>query len=467
MIKNKVKKGFTLIEIIVAIAILGIVMVMVGNYFTSTLKINSHEQTINELQLDARRVLNTITQDIRTNSIISPANSGCIMSLKNGPGTIDYKYDIGTYTLFRTGIVISKNIKSITITPKDTNNNIYNINITTQKKNTSETYNIASSVGTKDKVAISTTIPIVPDLPIANYDDLAYFEKNMINVVDPNAMISFSNVAFNPSNVAVGILVQAKSIQFSSSGNNINTNIAIKADTVNWGNTAIGNREAVIDVKSFSGSPSLNSSNYATDSLISLNPWNVPDRNWHKISEYPAINTNDSYWKNILTTNNIKTMTVRTLKGNIDFKDKSVNPTLNIAKIHYFNSGSSNKITDNKLLDYKGDISSVAYDYVNRPYEYIICHGDLTIDTSYTNNNTNPTIRNFNFNGLIYCDGVLTIKNLNLDSHFSGITIAKGLVVTAVGDSRNWNDATYSNNTINNGSGLNEFNALINKITIP
>ncbi|MBX4258762.1 prepilin-type N-terminal cleavage/methylation domain-containing protein [Clostridium estertheticum] len=455
MIKNKVKKGFSLIEIIVAIAILGIVMVMVGNYFTSTLKTNSHEQTINELQLDGRKVLNSITQDIRSASIILPAKSGCIMSLKNGTQTIDYKHDSGTYTLFRAGIVISRNIKSIIITPKDTTNNIYNINITTQKKNTSETYNIVSSVS-KNNVAVTI---IMPDPPIENksYDDLTNFEKNMFSIVGPNAGINFgTNNVFNPynnnNNGNPSILMQGTDLTLNGLGNNINANIAIKADTLNLGSgqTGTSTGETVLDVKKLTGSlASYNSTFYVYHDIFASKPNNA--NNWNPIEMYKG-----TFWSYLFEKQGEGStipMTVRLLTNNIDFTDKSINPALDISNIHYFRGISTNKITDNKLPNYNGIVSTVA-NVNNGNYEYIICHGPLLINT------TDPNNGSFDFKGIIYCDDVVTFNDMS--SKFDGIIISKGFKAVNVIGSQNHNWNVSYNNNANNLTG---FNQIIRKVT--
>lgn len=472
--KLALKAGFTLIELIVTIGILGIVLTMafsMGAFGNISFNNGSSKAGV---QSNIRLAANYITKELRYSS-----NANILTTLPATDDLIEnYKYIyVENGILKQYDNVNGTNKGKITNIVGDTSNRIslLNFEITKSKTvyfNVEGAFNnqilkldstvlllnidghpyLVSGNGAVISYTTESTTVTIPSEETPYVDDLVEFEKNMINIVDPTADISFSNVAFNPDSNS-NVLIQSKTLIFSNSGNNIKGNIFIQADTLNWGNTATSSGyDAVLDVKNFVGSPNgLNTNNYGPNSFNKPS-WNgVQTQNWHKISEYPAI----GYWKYMFNDiGNVKNMTVRSLKDNINFKDTSVNPNDSLnSKIHYFSGNSLNKITDNKLPDYKGDISSVA-NVNSGNYEYIICHGPLTINTTDKNNGY------FNFKGIIYCDDVVNFNDLN--SQFSGIIIAKGLIVSNVigNQAHNWNIKYQKYD-----SEVNWFNTILGKIT--
>ena len=291
----------------------------------------------------------------------------------------------------------------------------------------------------------------IPSITIESYTDLVNFEKNMFSIVGSNAGINFStNNTFNPEG---SILMQGTNLTLNGLGNNINGNIAIKADTLNLGSgqTGTSNGEAVFDVKVLTGSlASYNSTFYVYHDIFASKPSNA--NNWNRIENY-----NGTFWSYLFAKQgdgSTMPMTIRTLKDNINLGDTSINPTPELnSKIHYFNGSSVNEIKDNHLPDYKGVMSSVI-NVNSGNYEYIICHGPLKIDT------TDPNNGSFNFKGIIYCDDVVTFNDMS--SQFNGIIIAKGLkALNVIGNqNHNWNIKYMYD------SEITKINTVIGNITI-
>lgn len=448
MKKSAKEKGFTLIEIIAVVGILGIIMLMVGNFFSATINVYVDESTISQIQSDARRVLNSITQDIRLASSITIVNKNELLLTYEDRADQKYKIVEGKNELYCGSNLLSKNIKSINFSKDDKMDNLI-IYLTAQKTGSAKTYDLSSSVAIDKNISIITKVePIINPQP---YNDLLNFEKNVLNIMnnDGNSTdISFNNVTFNPRSNS-SVLIQGNSVAMNGFGNNLQANIAIKANTLSLGGqlgTSSG-CEAIFDINKIEGTMTMNSKIYVPEVLVTSNA------NFNNISSYRG-----EFWKFLFEKEGdckTRSMGVRKLQDNIDFSDININPNqeLNL-KIHYFSGKISNEIKDNYLPDFMGNPNTCKVN--TSQYEYIICHGPLTIYTSY--NYSNPTIRDFNFKGLIYCDDEVTIKDL--DSTFQGIIIARGLAVTSR-EQRNWNISFDDNSA--NGS-LDKINKVINNI---
>ncbi|MBU3216749.1 prepilin-type N-terminal cleavage/methylation domain-containing protein [Clostridium estertheticum] len=480
----KIKRGFTLIELMISIALVSLVLVAAYSFLGTTNKFFNVNSKRADAQSQLRLIMDGLKKEVGTSSIVKITSNPSVT-----PGSTERMFYSGTTSgssctllLKTTGGIASAfgnmQLKSFSIT---FSTSVATPKMLTVTMSTSEGYSLTgtilapnvSSIGgvlTGNTITCLPALTVIPTTPTNPYNDLLDFEKNMFNIVDPNAAISFSNINFSPSTGA-NILIQGKTVVFSNSGNNIHGNIAIQADTLTWGSTATSSSyDCLLDVKKFIGSPNgLNSNNYGPDAFQTPS-WNgvVPppagNCNWHIISAYP----DNAYWSYILTKSNntksVKTMTVRTIRNDIDFTDITLNPTLGSSPsspIHYFKGSPPYKIIDNKLPNCLGNISSTQ-NVDNNKYEYIICPGDLTIDISHTQN-ISP--RSFDFKGVIYCNGTVTISNL--DSNFSGIIIAKNFIVTSA-STQNWN-VSFNNNTVSNTpgdiTGLTNINAILNKIT--
>jgi prepilin-type N-terminal cleavage/methylation domain-containing protein len=62
----KGNKGFTLLEILIALVISGIFLLALTNFFISTNKLNTVQQKVSEVQQNVRTVMELISRDIRT-----------------------------------------------------------------------------------------------------------------------------------------------------------------------------------------------------------------------------------------------------------------------------------------------------------------------------------------------------------------------------------------------------------------
>lgn len=467
------KSGFTLIEIIVGLAIMGILSTVVFSIFSfsNNLFLNSNKQ--HNVQNDVRSGIDIISKKLRyvTDLTIMDVGTSEAQIASHQPYNYIYVKDStikmaiynkttqlhSTQTIAGVSGIISDAGTSFTKVGEST------LGIALAGADGTKDYQASSNIALKNFAILKPTQTIqgtsgpavrysenIPSITVVPYTDLVNFEKNMFNIVGPNAGINFgTNNTFNPNG---SILMQGTDLTLNGLGNNLNGNIAIKADTLNLGSgqTGTSNGETIFDVKKLTGSlASYNSTFFVHADIFASKPNNA--NNWNKIEDY-----NKTFWRYLFAKQgdgNTIPMTVRSLKNDINFTDKSINPTLDISKIHYFSGNSSNKITDSKLPDYKGNISSVA-NVKSGSYEYIICHGPMIINTTDPNNGT------FNFKGIIYCDDIVTFNDMS--ANFSGIIIAKGLNALNVIGSQNHNWNVSFNN---NANSLTEINEILKKIT--
>ena len=479
--RHRKYNGFTLIEIIVTIAILAIVCTATFSMFSYNTNVFQGSTSQFNVQSSARIAMDNITKDTKyaTELTITTVNT-CKNDITNKTAydNKNYNYIYVENGSIKQAIYSNSQYTTKTILSSISSNgtNFTRIDGTTLGINIvcndgKKTFTLNSNVVLSNFVLLASTptIIVTPDttnfairyitteqvaVTTTPYTDLANFEKNMFSIVGPSAGITFgTNNVLNPQGSS-SILMQGKDLTLNGLGNNISGNIAIKADTLNLGSGQTGTAsggEAVFDVNKLTGSLASYNSNFYLNHNILLpkpqgaNNWSAIESYRGKLWSYLFANVGDS---------STVYMTVRTLKNNIDFTDKSINPTVDISKIHYITGTSPNIITDNKLPNYKGVMSSVA-NVNSGSYEYIICHGPLTINTTDRNNGK------FNFTGIIYCDDVVTFNDMGSDT-FSGIIISKGLkALNVIGSqTHNWN-ISYNNNSNN----LSEINGIINNIT--
>lgn len=469
---RKKSKGFTLVELMACVVILGILTTALVFFFDGTLKVYANENANTTIQFDARRALTSITEDVRNASASSVQidhNDNYILYFQNnkdGNNEMEYSCNASTNTLVRSNLTKSSsenlvsNIKSVRFEPSIKNPDILVIYIEAQMKNNSSVeYDVSSSVKLPQNVAIKNQTDNM---------DLSLLERNVINVINPAFNFNLPNVRINNWDEAGNLFFQCNSFDCSGlSGSNIHGDLVIKANYMNFcnNNLSTSGPEDIFDVAKFDGTANtLNSTTYGNDNYSKPDNLQKPD-DWKNNSSY----LQSGKWNDALDPNNkssILSLSIDTLKNNADFSNPSIE-----SYIHYY-SGTNNKIDatypDNTNLphtysynDYKGtpniskvNVTSTNYNGHNNiadgNYEYIICHGPLTISSSKDN-------QNFYFRGFIYCDDVITFDNIT--PAFRGILISKGIKVNTT-QTQNWNDVVFDKN-YGDPKGLSEINKLL------
>ncbi|WP_234120344.1 PilW family protein [Clostridium hydrogenum] len=465
-------KGFTLIELMACVAIFAILTTTLGLFFESMLKLYNIQEANTTIEYDARRVMTSITQDVRSAASVpdTGTNSNKLI-LNNADGSVMATYSLdpnSTNTLDKSGKEIANDISSIAfkVDSKTDPGTVY-VTLTAQKKNTYEKFTISSSVKrpSDEKIAVKTPPAPTPTPTPSSNMDLDFLERNVINVISSGDfdLKATNGVAIN-TGTNDNLFFQCKNFVGSDlASSNIQGNLAIKADSMDWGNSgiAICGKEAVFDVPSFSGTsgPINNCKVYYNDNYSA--PSNLSGSYvLNKTSQYPS---SGDVWSGMFDSNNkssIKAMSLNNLKPNIDF---SKYPNINASSIHYFKGLSNNEIAagvPKPLPDYKGAVQACSISLSN--YEYIICHGPLTISSKDSNGNYDWN-KNFNFKGLIYCDDVITFKDII--PAFTGIIISKGIVVDSP-QRQNWNGGNGGINFDNNNGNLKDINSILDAETV-
>lgn len=471
--KYKKLKGFTLIELMACVAIFAILTTTLGLFFESMLKFYNIQEANTTIEYDARRVMTSITQDVRSAasaSVINIDTNSNKLILKNADHSVMATYSLdpnSTNTLDKSGKEIANDI--FKFYPTVDSNTVY-VTLTAQKKNTSEKFTISSSVRCPSGQTIAMKTPPVPTptptptpTPSSNMD-LGFLEKNVINVISPG---DFDLKATNGVAINTGsndnLFFECKNFVGSDLvGSNIQGSLAIKADSMDWGSggIAICGKEAVFDVPSFSGTsgPINNCTVYYNDNYSTPN--NLSGSYvLKKFSQYPP--DDKEVWSGMFDSNNkssIKTMSLNELKNNFDFSKDLPQYASMEGVIHYFTGPSNNEIAagvSKPLPDYRGTVQACSINLSN--YEYIICHGPLTISSKDSNGKYNWN-ENFNFKGLIYCDDVITFKDII--PAFTGIIISKGIIVDSP-QRQNWNGGNGGINFDNNNGNLKAINDIL------
>ncbi|MBI5193991.1 MAG: prepilin-type N-terminal cleavage/methylation domain-containing protein [Nitrospirae bacterium] len=109
---NEQQKGFTLIEIMVAVAILGIVLTSLYNLFIGQVRTFEAQRDVTTTQRDIRTSLEMLERDIRMAGLGVPRGVNPIAFVQNGtllnaaaPDTISINFSLGPVTYLRTSTV--------------------------------------------------------------------------------------------------------------------------------------------------------------------------------------------------------------------------------------------------------------------------------------------------------------------------------------------------------------------------
>lgn len=84
MAKRFNEKGITLVELLAALALFGIISVLIWNFFFQALSFNDREVTKNQLQQEANLIINTIQQLHTKSTITSITNTNNTLTVNYG-----------------------------------------------------------------------------------------------------------------------------------------------------------------------------------------------------------------------------------------------------------------------------------------------------------------------------------------------------------------------------------------------
>jgi|GEM_PF-6543590 len=480
---RKKSKGFTLVELMACVAILCVLIAALSFFFDGMLKVYANQNTNTIIQFDARRALTSITNDVRNASSIDnkmdfDKDYSELLFKDENTNDATYKCGQNTLELLNKNSVVEKkieHIEKVIFRRPSSNHDILFVTVIAQiKDNSPIEYNVSS--GIKIPNGISDDQPKM---------DLNFMENNVMNIIDPTFSLKLENITINTNarntdNARENLFFECNTFDCSDlgkNGSNLNNgDLIVKANNLNWGDNSLaiakqsknGGNNVILDVVCIKGNPNLNvvqSKNYENDNYIALN--GLPSSAWNKNSEYPE----SEEWKskNLFDPNNktsILSREIGTLSDKIDFSDSDIKE-----HIHYFssdNNGQGSEIDINdpnsySLNNYKAEADGSkikindrnGYEYSNDDYEYIICHGPLTISSP----DTSKFNTDFKFKGLIYCDNVITFKNIT--PAFRGVLISKGIKADTAGQHQNWINISFDNNSEN--GGLDKINTLINE----
>ncbi|MBU3182040.1 PilW family protein [Clostridium psychrophilum] len=467
------KGGFTLVELIITIGIMGIVLTMaycMGDYGNKSFNNGSAKS---DIQSNTRLAANYITKELRYSS-----NAEILTAL---PTTLDstkkYIYvDNEILKQYYNGHItniVGDNANNIKTTLQFQIQDSGTVDFSIQENLKNQNFKLNSTIlllNIGNNILANNTGPVISytnEPSISNittttpYNDLVnVFEKNVINIIGDSTTPFDMNTVLNASNDSRhGILIQAQSVSGFKSGTNINCKLAIGASTISGVSSNAG--DVVLDVSTINSLGTINGSAYFPSNLISnYSANNYNNNNYKVITTYPQ----DGFWISLFANtgdSHIKTFALRTLKPNINFASTSINPNQSLnSKIHYFDGNHpqvvnkttyNNVIYLNKLPDSTGSFSAGSTTNSNN-YEYIICHGDLNIIGDKN------TYQNFNFKGLIYCDGNVNVSSVSSAFVLNGIIISKGITNNNVGK---WDSITFDNNSGN----LSDINTILNNTT--
>ena len=96
---KKRERGFTLVEILVAIAIMSIMLVMIGGVLQSTTKSNEKERIINEIDAKLSKAVELIKRTAKSAKKTSPTESGMAIRTSEDKKTITRNVPIGEDTI--------------------------------------------------------------------------------------------------------------------------------------------------------------------------------------------------------------------------------------------------------------------------------------------------------------------------------------------------------------------------------
>jgi prepilin-type N-terminal cleavage/methylation domain-containing protein len=98
----KIKKGFTIVELLISLAIMSVLITILAQLFASILSLRQKSETVSAIAQDSRYILLRLSYDLaRSDSIVSPAAgaSGSTLSLMIGGTSYVYSESGGVLSL--------------------------------------------------------------------------------------------------------------------------------------------------------------------------------------------------------------------------------------------------------------------------------------------------------------------------------------------------------------------------------
>lgn len=105
------KKGFTLIELIVAVFIFSVLMMVAAGSFVSALSLQRRALNIKKIEENGRFVLELMTRELRVASPINTANTNCPVS---GASVISFQHPVnGAIEYSLSGTQVQRRVESV------------------------------------------------------------------------------------------------------------------------------------------------------------------------------------------------------------------------------------------------------------------------------------------------------------------------------------------------------------------
>lgn len=199
------KKGFTLIELIVSLAIMGIISVTVSGILTNGLNINNIINKRNNVQNELNNSIYIVSNDLRKGQEISVCTNG--IAYINGtalktPSSVDFKSILSTAYSDYTPLVYIKQVNSIANNLDSTNQQSWNIYLYAYKNTTNDLYRFKLLYNSQNiGYSLSKTSSGQYALdPISNTEVAQnYYGSNHVNAVDQSTALK----ALTPNDINV------------------------------------------------------------------------------------------------------------------------------------------------------------------------------------------------------------------------------------------------------------------------
>lgn len=110
--KEASSNGFTLIEMLVAMAVFSVLIVSITGIFISTLKAQRLALAQNSIQESGRYILEFITKEIRMSQQVSETGESAVLNVVNSDGKNVTYFFSGAFLARREGILTAQNLNS-------------------------------------------------------------------------------------------------------------------------------------------------------------------------------------------------------------------------------------------------------------------------------------------------------------------------------------------------------------------